>query len=59
MNGPKKLERYITLCWKGLRGTNTSLLYPILSYEENEGFFICVQNSKLVCLIYDNIFALV
>ncbi len=35
-NGPNKLEYYITLSWEGFTGTNTSLLDPLISYEENE-----------------------
>ncbi len=31
-----KLECYITLGWKGLQGTNTSLLGLFVSYEDNE-----------------------
>jgi hypothetical protein len=29
MNGPDKLERYITIVWKGLPGTNAQLIGPI------------------------------
>ncbi len=35
MNGPKKLESYITLGKKGLPWTNTLAYRAHLSYEEN------------------------
>jgi hypothetical protein len=35
-NGLIKLECYITLCWKGLPGTNLNLLGSFVNYEENE-----------------------
>ena len=35
MYGRNKLECYITLGWKGLPGTQCSLLGPLVSYEEN------------------------
>jgi len=36
MNGPNNIECYITLGWKGLKGTHTGLLDPFVSCEENE-----------------------
>jgi hypothetical protein len=37
MNGPNKLERYITLGWIGLPRTNTlSLQGSFISYKEND-----------------------
>jgi hypothetical protein len=36
MNGPNKLENYITKGWRGLEGTNTNLLGALVSYKENE-----------------------
>jgi hypothetical protein len=35
-NGPSELDCYITLGWKGLPGTDTSLLGPSIIYKENE-----------------------
>ncbi len=37
MNGPNKLECYITLGWKGFASDkHFSLLSPIVSYEDDE-----------------------
>jgi hypothetical protein len=49
MVGPNKPECYITLGWKGLKWTNTSLLGPFVSYEENEvmriQYLSCIHNT--------------
>ncbi len=44
MNGPRTLSCFITISWNGLPVTNTSILVPIVSYEENEVFvhYYCV-----------------
>ncbi len=34
MTMPNNLDGYAALGWKGLQGTNTSLLDPIVSYEK-------------------------
>jgi hypothetical protein len=36
MNGPNKLEGYITIGWKGFPGINISGFFTVVSYEENE-----------------------
>jgi hypothetical protein len=40
---PNKLECYITLSWKGLPRTNTSLLGPSVNNEESEVLSIHIQ----------------
>jgi hypothetical protein len=41
MSVPNKLERYITLGWKGFPGTNTlNILDPFVSNEENKVLLI-------------------
>jgi hypothetical protein len=48
-NGPNKLECYIKLGRKSLKGTNTATYWtPFISYEENEGLWIppLILNTK-------------
>ncbi len=40
MNGTHKLDCKIGLGWKDLPGTNTNLLDPFVSYEENKVLWI-------------------
>jgi hypothetical protein len=44
MNRPNKLTRYITVGWKGLPGTNTQLIGPIIKCFEYETWG-CICNA--------------
>ncbi len=45
MNGPKKLEFYIALGWKGLPGQNTLGYSVFLNYDKNEGLGWSTRNG--------------
>ena len=51
MNGPNKLERFSLSNFSSLEGSNSSLLGPFLSYEENKVFKNVFENAKISSLV--------